>query len=169
MTTHARLVLVPGTFDPLTNGHVDIVRRAARLFDRVTVGILVNPSKQPLFTVDEREAMIGEVFADEPAVDACRFDGLLVDIARQLSATAVVRGVRGAADFDYELQMAQMNRHLSPTLETVCLMPSPQHAHISSRLVRDIAAHGGSLDGLVPDAVLRRFDARRQARHARNA
>lgn len=156
-----RTAVYPGSFDPLTNGHVDVIERATRLFDRVIVAILVNPAKQPLFSVQERLAMIGDVFATRPNVEADTFSGLLVDYARRRGAAAILRGLRGVTDFDYERQMALMNRHLSDEIDTVFLMPSGATAHISASLVREIAALGGSVAGLVPAAVNARFERRR--------
>ena len=156
-----RTAVYPGTFDPLTNGHVDVIERSARLFDRVVVALLVNPAKQPLFNVQDRVAMIQEVFAGHPGVEADTFTGLLVDYARRRNAAAIVRGLRGVMDFDYERQMTLMNRHLSAEIDTVFLMPSAATAFISSSLVREIAALGGSLTGLVPPPVAARFARRR--------
>jgi pantetheine-phosphate adenylyltransferase len=169
MTDAPRIAVFPGTFDPLTNGHVDIVERAGRLFDIVIVAILRNPGKQPLFSLEERLATLAEVFEDRPAVTVDAFDGLLVDFARRRGAAAVVRGLRRAGDFDYEVQMADMNRHLAADVETVFLAPSPQVAFISSTLVREIVALGGAIDGLVPDAVRARVLRRRQAGQHRSA
>jgi pantetheine-phosphate adenylyltransferase len=169
MTESPRLAVFPGSFDPLTNGHVDVIERAARLFDRVVVAVLVNPDKTPFLGADERLACIREVFAAQPSIEADRFDGLLVDYARRRGAVAIVRGLRRAADFDYEVQMTDTNRHLEPRVETVFLVPSPQAAFISSTLVREIAALGGSVDGMVPDAVLARLLRRRGAATRRNA
>jgi pantetheine-phosphate adenylyltransferase len=158
----AHVAICPGSFDPLTLGHVDIIERATALFDQVIVGLLRNPDKRPLFSLDERVAMIRDCFANNARVRVETFEGLLVDFARRVRATSVVRGLRGISDFDYERQMAYMNRHLHPGLDTVFMMPSPRYMHVSSTLVRDIAAHGGSLTGLVPQAVLDRFTRRRE-------
>ena len=156
-----RIAVFPGTFDPLTNGHVDVIRRATRLFDRVVIAVLVNPAKQPLFSLDERLGMAREAFAGDQGVTVESFRGLLVDFARRSGALAVVRGVRGVTDFDYEQQMAAMNRHLSGDLETVFLTASSAHAHVSASLVREIAALGGSVAGLVPPAIEAHFQRRR--------
>jgi len=163
MTDLPRLAVFPGTFDPLTNGHVDVIRRASRLFDRVVVAILLNSGKTPLFSVEERTSIIREVFEREATIEVDTFGGLLVEYARQRNAVAVVRGLRRAADFDYEVQMTDMNRHLDADLETVFLVPSPGVAFISSTLVKEIAALGGPVDGLVPDAVRGRLLRRREA------
>ena len=152
-----RTVVFPGTFDPLTNGHVDLIERGARLFDRVIVAILINPAKQPLFPLDERVAMAREVFAGRSDVAVESYSGLLVEFVRRHQAVAVLRGLRGATDFDYERQMALMNRHLSNDVDTLIMVPSAATAHISATLVREIAAVGGSVSGLVPRAVEARF------------
>jgi pantetheine-phosphate adenylyltransferase len=158
-----RLALYPGSFDPLTNGHVDIIERGARLFDRVVVAILLNSGKQPLFSVDERVAIAREVFAGHPNVEIDTFEGLLVDYARERRATVIVRGLRAVADFEFELQMALMNRHLSADVETIFMMPAEQYTYVSSRLIKEIAALGGSLRGLVPAVVESRLATRREA------
>ncbi len=157
----SRLALYPGSFDPLTNGHLDVIARAGRLFDRVVVAVLINPAKQPWFTAPERVAMIREACAGL-AVDVETFDGLLAELARRRQATAVVRGLRGASDFDAERQMAQMNRHLHPDLETVFLLPAPEVGHISSTLIKEIVTLGGSVAGLVPRAIEARLHERRE-------
>ena len=156
-----RLALYPGSFDPLTNGHVDIIERGARLFDRVVVAILLNPGKQPLFTVDERVATVQEVFKGRANIEVDTFAGLLVVYARDRQARVIVRGLRAVADFEFELQMALMNRHLSAELETIFMMPAEQYTYVSSRLIKEIAALGGSLRGLVPPVVEARLAARR--------
>ena len=152
-----RTAVFPGTFDPLTNGHVDLIERGTRLFDRVIVAMLFNPAKQPLFPLDDRLAIVREVFAGRAEVAVESYSGLLVDFVRKHHAVAVMRGLRGATDFDYERQMALMNRHLSSDLDTIFLVPSAATAHISATLVREIAAVGGSVSGLVPRAVEARF------------
>jgi len=157
----SRLAIVPGSFDPLTNGHVDIIERAGRLFDRVVVAVLVNAGKQPLFGVDDRVAIIREVFAGQAQLEVDTFDGLLVDYARQRQAVAIVKGLRSVSDFDYESQMALMNRHLRPDVETLFLMPNERYSYVSSRLVKEVAALGGSIDDLVPPVVAARFSRRR--------
>ena len=152
---NGRLAVFPGSFDPLTNGHVDIVLRCAQLFERVIVAVLVNPEKQALFTADERVAIIREVFKEYPNVGVESFDGLLVEYARQRRASAIVRGLRAVSDFEYEFQMALMNRHLEPTLETVFMMPAEQYTYLSSRLIKEVFQLGGEVRGLVPPAVER--------------
>jgi pantetheine-phosphate adenylyltransferase len=158
------VAIYPGSFDPLTNGHVDIIRRGARLFDRIVVGILLNIEKSPLFTVPERVELAGEVFRETPNVEVDTFDGLLVDYARRKRATVIVRGLRAISDFEYEMQMALMNRHLSPDLETVFMMPGEAYTYLSSRLVKEVFALGGSVTGLVPPGVERRMLERRKDR-----
>lgn len=148
-----RVAIFPGTFDPPTLGHIDVVARACALFDRVVVAILKNPAKQPLFTLEERIAMLREACRPHGAVEVDTFDGLLTDYAAKTGASAIVRGIRNTVDFDYELQMAGMNRHLAPAIDTVFLATSTPYAHISSSLVRDIVTFGGSLKGLVPASV----------------
>ena len=148
-----RLAIFPGSFDPLTNGHVDIVLRSAHLFERVVVAVLVNPDKRPLFSSDERVAIIRDVFREYPNVEADTFGGLLVDYARRRRASAIVRGLRAVSDFELEFQMALMNRHLEPTLETIFLMPAEQYTYLSSRLIKEVFSLGGEVRGLVPPAV----------------
>jgi pantetheine-phosphate adenylyltransferase len=157
----ARIALCPGSFDPLTLGHEDIVRRALSFADRVIVAVSHSPTtaKKGMFTVDERVEMIGEAFAAEPRVEAAAFQGLLVDFARERGAGLVVRGVRGVVDWEYESQMAVMNRRLLPTLETVVLPADPMHAHVSATLIRQIATLGGDVSPFVSGAVLRRVKA----------
>ena len=150
MTAQPRIAVYPGSFDPLTNGHVDIIERGARLFDRIVVAILRNAEKRPLFTVDERLAMIRETFQDRPNVEGDAFDGLLVDYVASREATVIVRGLRAVSDFEYEMQMALMNRHLNPAVETAFMMPAEQYTYVSSRLVKEVASLGGSVTGLVP-------------------
>jgi pantetheine-phosphate adenylyltransferase len=148
-----RLAIFPGSFDPLTNGHVDIILRSVHLFERIIVAVLVNAEKKPLFTGDERVSIIREVFREYPNVEVDLFDGLLVDYARRRRASAIVRGLRAVSDFEYEFQMALMNRHLEPTLETVFMMPAEQYTYLSSRLIKEVAGLGGDVRGLVPTAV----------------
>ncbi|HEY5618724.1 MAG TPA: pantetheine-phosphate adenylyltransferase [Vicinamibacterales bacterium] len=152
---NGRLAVFPGSFDPLTNGHVDIILRSTHLFERVLVAVLVNAEKKPLFTADERVAMVREVFREYPNVDVDTFDGLLVDYARARRASAIIRGLRAVSDFEYEFQMALMNRHLEPTLETVFMMPAEQYTYLSSRLIKEVFQLGGEVHGLVPSAVER--------------
>jgi len=148
-----RVAVYPGSFDPLTNGHVDIIARGARLFDRIIVAVLVNLDKRPLFSVEERVETAREVFRDEPKVEVEAFDGLLIDFARRHGATSIVRGLRAVSDFEYEFQMALMNRRLAPDIETVFMMPAEAYTYISSRLVREVYTLGGAVQGLVPEEV----------------
>lgn len=153
----ARVALYPGSFDPLTNGHLDVLWRARRLADRVVVAILENDSKTPLFSVAERIEMIREILGDDPATPVHSFSGLLVDFARESGATLIVRGLRAVSDYEYELQMALMNRRLAPSVETVFLMAKEEYSYVSSRLVKEVAKLGGDVSGLLPDAVRRRL------------
>ena len=148
-----RVAVYPGSFDPLTNGHVDIIQRGARLFDRIVIAILTNIGKSPLFTIEERVEIARDVFRDKPNVEVDTFEGLLVDYARHREASVIVRGLRAFSDFEYELQMALMNRRLSPDLETVFMMPAEAYTYVSARLVKEAFALGGSIDGLVPEMV----------------
>jgi pantetheine-phosphate adenylyltransferase len=147
--------IYPGSFDPLTFGHVDIIERSARLFDEVVVAILTNPQKDPpMFSVEERIGIMNEILKPRfRNVDVDVFDGLLVDYARQKKAQVIVRGIRAVTDFEYEFQMALMNRRLTPDIETVFMMPAENYSYLSSRLVKEIAELGGSVTGLVPDIV----------------
>ncbi len=152
-----RVAVFPGSFDPLTNGHVDIVLRCAHLFERIVVGVLVNSEKTPLFSAEDRVAMIRDVFREYPNIEVDTFDGLLVDYARRKRASAIVRGLRAVSDFEYEFQMALMNRHLEPTLETVFMMPAEQYTYLSSRLIKEVFRLGGDVRGLVPSVVEERL------------
>ena len=152
-----RIALYPGSFDPLTNGHVDIIERGARLFDRIIIAILVNPEKSPLFTPAERVELARDVFAHWPNVEVDTFNGLLVEYAQAKQASVLVRGLRAVSDFEYEMQMALMNRELAGTLETVFMMPAAQYSFISSRLIKEVFALGGKVHGLVPDVVEKRL------------
>jgi pantetheine-phosphate adenylyltransferase len=145
--------LCPGTFDPVTNGHVDIVRRAAGLFDRVVMAVIENPAKTPVFDVADRVEMVREAVADLGNVEVDSFSGLLVDYARSKGASVIVKGLRAVSDFDYELQMAQMNRHLAE-METVFVPTSAKWSYLSSSLVKEVARYGGDVSSLVPEHVL---------------
>ena len=148
--------LCPGTFDPVTNGHLDIIGRASRRFDQLVVGVLDNPSKAPLFSVEERVSLLKEVTADFRGVEVGSFSGLLVDYAKQQDATVIVKGLRAMTDFDYELQMAQMNHRLGG-VETFFITTNPVWSYLSSSLVKDIAQLGGDIEGLVPAVVKERL------------
>jgi pantetheine-phosphate adenylyltransferase len=152
-----RVAIYPGSFDPLTLGHVDIIHRGSALFDAIIVAVLRNVEKSPLFTVEERLTMIRETFADRANVEADAFSGLLVDYARGRKATTIVRGVRAISDFEYEFQMALMNRRLAPMIETVFMMPAEEYSYVSSKLVKEVASLGGNISGLVPENVEKRL------------
>jgi pantetheine-phosphate adenylyltransferase len=152
--------LYPGTFDPPTNGHVDLIQRGAKLFEHLTVAILNNPVKNPLFTVEERVEMLQEVTAALPNVSVATFGGMMVEFARQQGATAVLRGIRAISDYEYEFQMALMNRRLAPEIETVFLQPAGRYSFVSSRMVKEVFSFGGDVTGLVPPNVLRRLRGR---------
>jgi pantetheine-phosphate adenylyltransferase len=155
-----RTALYAGSFDPLTQGHEDLIRRSLGFVDRVIVAVTSNVSKQPLFPVEERARMIREVVGGEPRVDVRPFQGLLVDFAREVGATLLIRGLRAVSDFEYEYQMALMNRHLHPSLETVFMVPSLETTYISSSLVREVARYGGDLEGLVAPVVAQALHAK---------
>jgi pantetheine-phosphate adenylyltransferase len=147
------LAVYPGSFDPLTNGHVDIITRGARLFDRIIVAILVNAEKAPLFSIAERVEIGRVVFKDYSNVEVDTFDGLLVDYVQRRKAGVIVRGLRAISDFEFEFQLALMNRRLNSEIETVFMMPAEQYSYISSRLIKEVFALGGRVHGLVPDMV----------------
>jgi len=158
------LAVYPGSFDPLTNGHVDIIERGARLFDRIIVAILVNAEKSPLFTMAERVEIARKVFTDHPNVEVDTFEGLLVDYVAKRQANVIVRGLRAVSDFEYEFQMALMNRRLNSKIETVFMMPAEQYSYISSRLIKEVFALGGRVHGLVPELVETRLREKRAVR-----
>jgi pantetheine-phosphate adenylyltransferase len=158
----AELIAVyPGTFDPITNGHVDIVRRGLVLFDRVIVALAENVRKAPLFTLEERRAMIRASIGEDPRVEVDSFTGLSVNYARQRQARAIIRGLRAIADFEYEFQSAHMNRHLAPDVETVFLMTSEESFYVSSSLVKEVASMGGDISRIAPPAVVEAFEKKR--------
>jgi len=154
------IALYPGTFDPPTNGHVDLIQRGAKLFEHLTVGILNNPGKNPLFTVEERVEMLRESTSALDNVSVATFDGLMVDFARHLGAKAVLRGIRAISDYEHEFQMALMNRRLAPEIETVFLQPAGRYSFISSRMLKEVFSFGGDVTGLVPPNVLKRLRGR---------
>ena len=158
------LAVYPGSFDPLTNGHVDIIERGARLFDRIVVAMLVNAEKAPMFTMAERVEIARAVFKNHPNVEIDTFDGLLVDYVARRKANVIVRGLRAVSDFEYEFQMALMNRELASTIETVFMMPAVQYSYISSRLIKEVFALGGRVHGLVPELVETRLREKQAAR-----
>jgi pantetheine-phosphate adenylyltransferase len=147
------VAIYPGSFDPMTNGHLDLIERGSKLFDRLIVSILRNESKQPLFTVEERMEMLHEVVQGYPNVEVDSFHGLLVDYAAEKGAGVLLRGIRAISDYEYELQMALMNRRLRPELETVFMMSGEAYSFISSRLVKEVFRLGGNISGLVPPSV----------------
>jgi pantetheine-phosphate adenylyltransferase len=149
--------LYPGTFDPPTNGHVDLIQRGSKIFDQLTVAILINPVKNPLFTVEERAEMLAEVTSTLPNVSVATFDGLMVEFARRQGANAVLRGIRAISDYEHEFQMALMNRRLAPEVETVFLQPAGRYSFVSSRMVKEVFSFGGDVSGLVPPNVLKRL------------
>ena len=154
-------VVYPGTFDPVTNGHADLVERASRLFDRVIVAVAVNPDKQAAFPIETRVSLAREVLAHIENVEVCSFDNLLVDFMHQQEAQVILRGLRAVSDFEYEFQLASMNRRLAPEIETIFLTPAEQYAFISSTLVREIARLGGDVSEFVHPEVQRLFDSKR--------
>jgi pantetheine-phosphate adenylyltransferase len=152
--------LYPGTFDPPTNGHVDLITRGSKLFGHLTVAILNNPGKNPLFTVEERVEMLTEVTSSLDNVSVATFEGLMVEFARKQGATAVLRGIRAISDYEYEFQMALMNRRLAPEIETVFLQPAGRYSFVSSRMLKEVFSFGGDVTGLVPPNVLKRLRGR---------
>jgi pantetheine-phosphate adenylyltransferase len=165
MTSHPpRVAIYPGSFDPLTNGHVDIIERGAKIFDAIIVAILANVEKTPLFTENERITIIRDVFKGHDNVQAETFSGLLVNYAQLKNASVLVRGLRAVSDFEYEFQMALMNRHLAPGLETVFMMPDEKYTYISSRLIKEVFTLGGEITGLVPPVVEQKLRAKQKAK-----
>lgn len=148
------IAIYPGTFDPITHGHTDLILRASRLFDRVIVAVAAKPGKTPLFSLDERLALANTVLSEHDNVEVCGFEGLLVEFARQKGAKAILRGLRAVSDFDYEFQLAGMNRKLAADIETLFLTPAEQYANISSSLVREIAALGGDVSPFVHKKIV---------------
>lgn len=152
--------IYPGSFDPPTNGHVDLIQRGSKLFGHLTVAVLNNPGKNPLFNVTERVEMLREVTGTLPNVSIATFDGLMVEFARQEGASAVLRGIRAISDYEYEFQMALMNRRLAPEIETVFLQPAGRYSFVSSRMLKEVFSFGGDVTGLVPPNVLKRLRGR---------
>ena len=155
--------LCPGSFDPPTNGHIDVIERAARWFDHVVVAVIANPSKQPLFSLDERKGLLRDALGHVDNVEVESFDGLLVDFATDRGLNVIVKGLRAVSDFEYELQMAQMNAALSPELDTMFVTAKPSWAFLSSSLVKQVARYGGNIEGLVPPGVAAALAERRKA------
>ncbi|MFO0752064.1 MAG: pantetheine-phosphate adenylyltransferase [Thermodesulfovibrionales bacterium] len=148
-----KLAIYPGTFDPVTNGHLDLVRRGLRIFDELIIAVALNPRKQPLFGIEERLALIRESVRGYDGLRIESFDGLLVDYVAERGGTAIIRGLRAVSDFEYEMQMALMNRRMANTIETVFMMPSEEYSYLTSTIVREVASFGGSVKGLVPEKV----------------
>ena len=148
-----KTIVYPGTFDPITNGHIDLVHRASKLFEHVIVAVAINPTKTPAFNLAERVVLAKKTLADLPNVEVCGFDGLLVDIAREKQAQVIIRGLRAVSDFEHEFQLAGMNRHMEPNVETMFLTPAEQFSYISSSLVREVAALGGDVSAFVAPCV----------------
>jgi pantetheine-phosphate adenylyltransferase len=155
-----RVAVYPGSFDPLTNGHLDIIRRGTRLFDRFLVAVLENEGKSPLFSVAERKELISRCTAGMPTVEVHSFSGLLIDFMRDVKSSVVVRGIRAVSDYEYELQMALMNRELSANVETIFMLPAVEYTYVSSRLVKEVFRLGGDVARMVPAPVLESLKAR---------
>lgn len=152
-----RVAIYPGSFDPVTYGHIDIIKRGAKLFDKLIVAVLLNPAKRPLFSIQERIELLKEVTKDIPNVEVDYFDGLLVEYAKKVNASAIIKGLRMVSDFEYEFQMALVNKKLNSSVETIFLMTSPKYGYLSSSLVKEIAQFGGCLSEFVPDIVAERL------------
>lgn len=152
-----RIAVYPGSFDPITNGHLDVIRRASRLYDKLIVGVLNNINKKPMFTAEERKAMIDNEIKDLPTVSCDIFSGLLVDFAKQNGASVIVKGLRTVADFEYEFQMALLNKSLNPEYETMFMMTDTKYSYISSSMVKEVAKYNGELNGLVPEKVIEKI------------
>ena len=150
-------VLIPGSFDPPTNGHIEVIRRASKVFDEVFVGVVVNPQKNPMFEVGEREKMLAEIFDGINNIKVESFEGLLVDFAKEMKINAIVKGLRAMTDFDYEFQMAQMNFNLAD-FETIFIPASPEYGYVSSSMVKEIYSYGGDVSALVPSVVIERLN-----------
>ncbi|MGM0442117.1 MAG: pantetheine-phosphate adenylyltransferase [Elusimicrobiota bacterium] len=148
-----KTTLYPGSFDPPTNGHLDLVKRALSIFDRVVIAVMINTDKSVLFSVEERKEMLSHLYKNDEKIDIVSYDGLLVNLAREVQAQTILRGLRAVSDFEYEFQMALMNRKLNPDIQSVYLMPSPEFSYLSSSLIKEVYSFGGNIDGLVPDIV----------------
>lgn len=149
-----RVAVYPGSFDPITNGHLDIIKRASKVYDKVVVGVLDNINKKPLFSAEKRREMIERVTGDIENVECDCFSGLLVDFLKQEKATVIIKGLRTVADFEYEFQMALLNKALNPEYETMFMMTNSGYSYISSSMVKEVAKYGGRLEGLVPEAII---------------
>jgi pantetheine-phosphate adenylyltransferase len=161
-----RTCIYPGTFDPITNGHIDVMARASRMFDRIILGVALNPGKGPMFTVEERVALIRPNLVAYPNVEVDTFDGLLVDFARRHGAVALIRGLRVLSDFEFEFQMALMNRHLNSDIETIFVMTKDAYTYTSSRMMKQVANYGGDITPFVPENVRHALVARSSPRNA---
>jgi len=155
-----RTAIYPGTFDPVTNGHVDLIKRCLAIFDNVVVSVAPSAKKAPLFSVEERVLMLKEATAGFQGVEVAVFEGLLVDHVIRMGSNVVIRGLRAVSDFEYELQMALMNRRLSGQVETVFMMPSEEYSYLTSTVIKEVASHGGNVEGLVPPSVIPRLKLR---------
>ncbi len=156
-----RIAIYPGTFDPITLGHVDVVKRGLKLFDRIVIGVADNPAKGPMFDVETRLSMVRETFVAEAQIEVARFSGLLVDLAHDHQARAILRGLRAASDFEYEFQMATMNRRLDETIETAFVMAREDYTFVSSRFIREISSMGGDVSALIPASVIPHLDGKK--------
>ena len=148
------IAVYPGSFDPITNGHIDIIKRGAKIFDKIIVSVLVNVDKKSLFNIDERVELIKRVTSDIENVEVVSFEGLLVDLLKKYDTNVILKGLRTSIDFEYELQMAYMNKELDSEIETICMMSSPNNLHISSSCVKQVAKFGGNIEGLVPKEIV---------------
>ncbi|HBV52381.1 MAG: pantetheine-phosphate adenylyltransferase [Clostridiales bacterium] len=151
---HVKIAVYPGSFDPLTNGHLDIIRRASKLFDFLIVGVLNNSAKNPLFTKEERVSMIQKCTGEIENIEVKMFNGLLVDFVKENNAVAIVKGLRAVSDYEYELQMAALNKHIAEEIETIFFMANIQNSFLSSSIVKELARNGGNIQGLVPDKII---------------
>ena len=149
-----KIAVYPGSFDPITNGHIDIIKRGSKIFDKIIVGVLVNVDKKHLFEIDERVKLIKRVTNDIENVEVISFNGLLVDLLKEYNANVILKGLRNSTDFEYELQMAYINKELNSDIETLCMMSSPENLHISSSCVKQVAKFGGNIEGLVPKEIV---------------
>lgn len=159
-----KTAIYPGSFDPITNGHIDIIQRGARIFPKILIAVLENPKKQTLFSAPERVEIIQDIFKDRPQIEVLSFNGLLVDFARAHQADVVIRGLRAVSDFEYEFQMALMNKKLGPTLETFFMMPSLRYIFLSSSVIKEVFSYGGNVSDLVPPVVDARLNEKFRAR-----
>lgn len=148
-----KVCVYPGSFDPVTNGHLDIIDRAAKIFDKLIVAVLVNSSKNPTFSLEERVAMIKDIVKDRPNIEVQCFSGLLIDFVREKKACTIIKGLRAVSDFEYELQMALLNKNLDPEIETLFMMTNINYSYLSSSAVKELAKNGGNIDGLVPECI----------------